>query len=384
MERRGSLISANSRGSNINIDNYLTIEALEDGLTISLSSKTIEYCINGDGNWKSLTKSTESESINTGQTISLRLNLPPQSHIGNTNSVGTFTITKKCNLLGNCNSILFGDDANSNTDLTGYQYCFENTFQNCSNIIRVSENFLPASKLVESCYSNMFQGCTSLIVTPKLPATTLEYSCYSSMFKYCSSLAAAPELPATTLADLCYSSMFRGCTSLTTAPELPAIIMNSYCYASMFSNCTSLITAPELPAKSLAQDCYSSMFGGCSSLVVPPVLPATSVTTQCYQHMFSNCTSLITAPELPAMKLAMNCYRQMFYGCNSLNYIKMLATDISSSGCLSSWVSGVASSGTFVKNADATWDVTGSSGIPSGWTVVLQSPYGGTWGDGND
>lgn len=27
------------------------------------------------------------------------------------------------------------------------------------------------------------------------------------------------------------------------------------------------------------------------------------------------------------------------------------------------------STGTFVKNADATWDVTGTSGIPEGWTV---------------
>ena len=35
----------------------------------------------------------------------------------------------------------------------------------------------------------------------------------------------------------------------------------------------------------------------------------------------------------------------------------------------SNWVSGVASTGTFVKNKNATWDVIGSDGIPSGWTV---------------
>ena len=33
-----------------------------------------------------------------------------------------------------------------------------------------------------------------------------------------------------------------------------------------------------------------------------------------------------------------------------------------------SWVSGVASTGTFVKNVAATWDVTGVNGIPEGWT----------------
>jgi hypothetical protein len=36
------------------------------------------------------------------------------------------------------------------------------------------------------------------------------------------------------------------------------------------------------------------------------------------------------------------------------------------------WVSGVSSTGTFVKNADATWDVTFNFGVPSGWTIQLQ------------
>jgi hypothetical protein len=33
------------------------------------------------------------------------------------------------------------------------------------------------------------------------------------------------------------------------------------------------------------------------------------------------------------------------------------------------WVNGVAATGTFVKNSAASWNVTGSNGIPSGWTV---------------
>jgi hypothetical protein len=37
------------------------------------------------------------------------------------------------------------------------------------------------------------------------------------------------------------------------------------------------------------------------------------------------------------------------------------------------WVAGVASTGTFVKNASATWDVSGVNGIPSGWTVETAS-----------
>ena len=86
--------------------------------------------------------------------------------------------------------------------------------------------------------------------------------------------------------------------------------------------------------------------------------------------MFSDCTSLTTAPELPATTLSNSCYRYMFFNCKKLNYIKMLATDISANKCLEDWVNKVSSTGTFVKNPDMTSLPTGNSGIPSGWTVV--------------
>jgi hypothetical protein len=59
----------------------------------------------------------------------------------------------------------------------------------------------------------------------------------------------------------------------------------------------------------------------------------------------------------------------MFNGCTNLNYIKMLATDISATSPLGYWVYGVSSTGTFVKNAAMTTLPTGTSGIPTGWTV---------------
>jgi hypothetical protein len=37
------------------------------------------------------------------------------------------------------------------------------------------------------------------------------------------------------------------------------------------------------------------------------------------------------------------------------------------------WVSGVAASGTFVKNSAAQWNVTGTNAVPSGWTVQTAS-----------
>ena len=183
-------------------------------------------------------------------------------------------------------------------------------------------------------------------------------------------------LPATTLASSCYSSMFNGCTSLTTAPELSATTLADNCYSSMFGSCTSLTTAPVLSATTLANSCYSYMFSDCTGLTTAPTtLPATTLTPMCYYGMFQNCTNLTTAPELPATTLVSKCYNNMFRDCTSLNYIKCLATDISATDCTLNWVDGVASSGTFVKNDSATWDVTGASGVPSGWTVETESGY---------
>lgn len=85
--------------------------------------------------------------------------------------------------------------------------------------------------------------------------------------------------------------------------------------------------------------------------------------------MFWGCTALTKAPDLPATTLAASCYNGMFKGCSKLNYVKALFTDKSASSCTYQWLDGVASSGTFVKDAAATWNVVGVDGVPEGWTV---------------
>ena len=85
--------------------------------------------------------------------------------------------------------------------------------------------------------------------------------------------------------------------------------------------------------------------------------------------MFNGCTLLTTAPALPAETLVAECYYEMFEDCTNLSSITMLATDISAHFCLYNWVDGVPTSGTFYKNSEATWNRTGTSGIPTGWTV---------------
>ena len=180
-------------------------------------------------------------------------------------------------------------------------------------------------------------------------------------------------LPATTLANSCYYNMFCYCTSITTAPKLPATVLEGSCYYNMFENCTSITTAPELPATTLAEYCYYSMFYNCTSLTVAPELPATTLAESCYFYMFSGCTGLTSAPEISAMTLVNDCYHSMFYGCTNLSYIKAMFTTTPGGSYTSGWVRNVNSTGTFVKNSAATWNVTGDDGVPTGWTVETAS-----------
>ena len=290
----------------------MTIEPLEDGVYLSFGGNGLYYSID-DSEWVSLPIYTNTPSINIGQTMKIKgLNVITDSNYNH------FTINGRCKLSGTIMSIIYGDEPYEEKLL--FDSCFEGAFYNCTSIVEVASDFLPATTLTTNCYYMMFSGCTSLTTAPALPATTLAEGCYQHMFFDCSSLTTAPALPATKLASNCYDYMFYGCSKLTAAPSV-------------------------LPATTLAEGCYSSMFNGC--------------------------TSLTSAPELPATILNRNCYRYMFYNCSKLNYIKMLATDISATNCLNYWVYGVASTGTFVKNPDATWEVYGDSGIPNGWTVVM-------------
>ena len=167
------------------------------------------------------------------------------------------------------------------------------------------------------------------------------------------------------------SSMFFGCTQLERAPKLTATNISEGCYESMFYECTSLTKATSLPAQTLAQSCYGSMFSSCTILENAPALPATTLAPWCYGNMFDNCPSLETAPELKATTLVEGCYAYMFRDCVNLNKVTCLATNIGALWCTDSWLSGVASSGTFTKKSGMSWPWS-DSGIPSGWSVTEQ------------
>lgn len=147
-----------------------------------------------------------------------------------------------------------------------------------------------------------------------------------------------------------------------------------YAFRSMFIGCSLLERVPKdfLSATVLSTGCYYNMFYGCKSLVEAPELSAIELKPSCYCDMFKNCSALVEAPELSALNLVDNCYSGMFSGCKSLNYIKAMFVDTPGRRTTGDWVSGVSSTGVFVKNKDASWSTTGASGIPSGWTVITE------------
>lgn len=239
---------------------YLIIEPLEDGLITCepLTENGLFYYRIDGGSWNSIFIGYALD-VRKGQKIEFKGNGPSGDR-----GIGRFNSTATLRLSGNCLSLLFGDNASGQKDISMYENCFYMLFAYCK-IAEVSDTFLPATKLSPYCYESMFHGNKSLTKAPNLPATEL-------------------------------------------------------------AKC-------------------------------------------CYLGMFYNCTSLTTAPELPAITLVEKCYYRMFYGNTALNYIKALFTTRPVVFYTEDWVYGVASTGTFVKNPDATWDVVGDNGVPSGWTV---------------
>ena len=323
----------------MNYRDYLTMEALEDGLQASFTTNNCEYCINASGVWKTLEVGQATESINAGDIISFKaVGLNPTASAG----IGRFTTTKRFNLKGNCMSMLFGDEAMGKTDLSSYAYAVRQLFYGNTKLVNVSKDFLPATKLGNGCYYALFMGCSSLKTAPILLATDIVSSAYYYMFD--------------------------GCSSLVKAPEIPATMIGSSSCRCMFQNCTSLKEAPELPAMTLGSACYYDMFRGCTSLESEITLPATTLIADCYGRMFQNCRSL-TKVFLPATQITARCYQQMFSGCTSLNHITALFETAPSDTYTKEWVANVSPNGVFVKSGNATWDVVGVNGVPEGWVV---------------
>ena len=389
----GIIVGANAQ--NDMTSTPLTFEAVEAGtITVNLDDgatlNAIQYNLNNNG-WTDVTWNTAIE-LAANDVVSFRGdNGTCYATDEETYWAGFyFECSNPCYVYGNMMSLIDKDGFATNTTLTE-PYTFFHLFHTSdwepnTTILNhpTYDIVLPATTLTINCYDGLFADCQGITRAPALPATELADWCYSDMFSGCTGLTAAPSLPATTMKDHCYNDMFAGCTTLTAAPALPASTLDEGCYAMMFWGCTYLEMAPALPATTLANECYVDMFHSCTTLSVAPALPATTLAEMCYANMFEGCTSLTTAPELPATSLVPGCYGMMFNNCSNLNYVKCLATDLGDDEDWSTfnWLSGVSSTGTFVKAAGADWsgqvfteEPDEVSGIPAGWTVQDYTPY---------
>ncbi len=398
---------------------YLTFVAVEDG-AFSFDHAGLSYSLDNGANWTPLAAGAYTPTVTAGNTVMWKNNtdlvpgdmnntnsmwastgdddpftdpapdpaprmngewLPARPYEGMTRSaddgrlgIGTFSSTGKFNIEGNVMSLLFGDAADGETDLTGKDCVFFELFAD-SKVIKAHRLRLPATTLTEYCYTEMFRGCQNLISVPEvLPATTLSRGCYMKMFHNCRVLMTSPVLPATTLSPDCYNGMFNQCASLIDAPALPATDLRVACYKAMFQNCLALKTAPVLPATELAQSCYAYMFFNCRALPEAPALPATTLTVNCYQCMFTDCKKLTAAPFLPALTLVEDCYFNMFRDCDNLAYIKAAFTTVPSERYTEMWTYQVKTSGSYVKNKNAGYTKRGWHGIPHNWTLTTYTP----------
>ena len=337
-------VSTSCSSSDVPVTSYICVASNADStlelINESVYNPDLQYSIDGS-HWV-----TYSETLNIPANREIYLRGNNKNYWSLSEQIYShFSITGNVSISGNVMSLL--DNGTGAISSIPNDYCFYKLFIGSTGITMVSEDFLPA--------------------------TTLANHCYYSMFKCCSSLTTAPDLPATTLADHCYSQMFYECTSLTTAPDLPATTLADRCYYDMFHACTSLTSAPEtLPATSLVDGCYQGVFADCTSLTTAPQLPATQLTDYCYDCMFYGCTSLTTAPDLPATKLATACYNWMFLGCTLLNSVRISYAGTAAeapNGAFTSWVTGVAATGTFYYNGPSSVQ---DFGFSSNW---IKEPF---------
>lgn len=373
---------------------YLCFEALESGtFSCSIGSNhptgyftSVSYSVDGGNTWVTAnnvsneTVTLTTPTVNTGDKV-LWKGVGNRSigsvNTNDNNRVG-FSSTGRFNVSGMLTSIAKGQpEAETVTRIRAYAALFVN----CTGLVDASELILPTFTSAATCiFYGLFKGCTSLTDIPTLPTDcVLASECFEYMFQGCTSLNKLPSLSYTTLANYCYSYMFDGCTSLTSVPpQLPATTLTNYCYQYMFQGCTALTSVPSnlLPATTLKSNCYRNMFSGCTSLTNVPNIPATTLGDDCCRFMFGNCSSIEASPALLTETLVTRCYYQMLYRCTSLTYIKMLATDKSATNCMYQWLDRVpnVSTSIFVKHINATWTTTGTSGVPTNWTVIYYDP----------
>lgn len=197
---------------------YLTLDIITGGTLLwkaegSDATKTIEYSINNNEEWTSITSTSNGAPITvaSGDVVRLRGTNTRYCEENRSNYSHFADGSATFNISGNMMSLTAGNNFANATSLPGeWTFC---QFFKQSKCISAENLILPANTLTNYCYRAMFSYCTALTTPPTLPATTLARGCYWYMFEKCA-ISSAPDLNATALVAECYGHMFDGCSSL--------------------------------------------------------------------------------------------------------------------------------------------------------------------------
>lgn len=396
--------------------NYLCFTALESGtftLTIGANLSAIhlsyvEYSLDGrtwvrTNNVSGSAVTVTTPTVNAGDKVYWRGSGTRNcgTRDSNTNNKGIFSATCNFEISGNIASYLYGKNVeNASFGLRA----FVGLFINCTKLVSAQDLEITPVSTYNDTFAYMFSGCSSLTTSPDLSRIPIggEYI-FSYTFYNCTSLTITSALPQTSLATYCYECMYRGCTALTNASPIGARdFKNNSCsqmyygcthltktaamtvddaensaFWGMYQGCTLLTDADNITINSFSgTNICQNMFRQCSSLVDKiPTINASSITNGCFTYMYYQCSNLTKAHSFPALTLLPTCYSFMYHS-TKVNYIKMIATDISANNCLLNWVYGVPNNNSciFVKNINATWTNIGDSAVPTRWKVIYYDP----------
>lgn len=157
---------------------------------------------------------------------------------------------------------------------------------------------------------------------------------------------------------------------------LPALTLYESSYNGMFRGAANLVYGPKLlPALNVPKDGYSSMFEGCVKLVEGPEIMATTVSGDTAlnrmfcMHRNNKVTAAMT--KSPILRINnpeshSNTYQQLFAGNGNITEVTVLCEGTDKS--FTNWLANVSSTGV-IKKLSATTLVSGSNGVPSGWST---------------
>ena len=197
--------------------NYLTVEALNNYVSVSYSGKgtgLVSYSINNGTTWTTWPNSGGTTGLNSGQKLMLKATKTPATNVG----IGTIKITSgapsgqptpKAKIYGNPLSLLYGDNFTGHTG-TIPNSAFHSLFYGSKNLTDASNLALPTMTLSQGCYSTMFVDCIRLTSAPVLSATTLAADCYIQMFEGCTSLTSVKCLATNISASNCTAHWLNG------------------------------------------------------------------------------------------------------------------------------------------------------------------------------